>query len=188
MSAQSRKGFIFNPSIQFGSTGHSEPFLESDYYINGSINLGYMFGNRLGMFSGIGMSNYNLVYDDSYELVTISTDYIQIPIGVRFISSKFNKFGFYTDFSINTAILTSVYLEDKIYNVTSDDPEQFSPILFQFHLNPGIHFGKNKSSFQIGPVLHASATEMFKDATYISGSLVAVGFRISYTLNGFSAK
>ena len=190
ISAQTRKGFFLSPDLNYGISNITNMDFGPDLSYNVGIKAGYMFGNRAGLYTGLSLSQFNFVSDDGFvNTVYFKMNYVEIPFGMRLITSKLNKFGFSMDAGLNLYILQDGSAYHSQLNTEQTGTEFYTTMGGKFNINPGIHIPvKKRSSFQVGPYFGFYTGQFFDESIQTEGNIITFGLRLAYMVNFYRAK
>jgi len=187
--AVSRHGLWVRPSFAIGGGtvvgADLGPNVSTDLsvQISAGVDVGYMFTDKVGLFTGIGIGGYGAsfsFYDYPYnaELIT-STVYTEIPLYFQFVSSRVDKTGFFLNVGLKNGFLsgceTTIKENDGTgwYSETQNGnlPDK---IYTEYSLSPFTYFGVNircgnRVDINLGPEITVQATNLFSN-TLASGS------------------
>ena len=103
-----------SPSVEIGTGYSTNPDigwskLDKVSYQNVSLNAGYLFHQKIGLFAGIGMSTYshNFINWDGFSWLTVvEQNRLEIPLFFHYQTSKKQKVNFAANFGVKMGILT----------------------------------------------------------------------------------
>lgn len=156
-------------------------------YISGGATAGYMFNNHFGLYAGLAYSSFtwqSRVVDYSAGeafLSNINQTYVQVPLYLRYVSSRPGKVGFLGTFGPRFSFLTGAK-ETDIANGTSQtfsDKSGFNSAVVAIGLGLGVNIPCTKN-ISLDLLLDSQATTpIFKDGApdqqlEASGLLIAL--------------
>lgn len=105
-----------SPSVEIGkgysvSNSNNMSNLNTASYQNVSLNVGYMYLQKIALFTGIGMGTYAhdyINYDNNALLTVVEQNRLEIPLFFHFQTSKKQKVNFTGNLGLKMGILTKL--------------------------------------------------------------------------------
>jgi len=183
-TASSRRGLWVRPAFAIGGgTVVGADFganVSTDFsiQISGGVDVGYMFTDKVGLFTGIGIGGYGASFSSySYiykEELIASTVYTEIPLYFQFISSHADKTGFFLNVGFKNGFLSGCETQYKMYDgtgwSTATTNDNSDKLYSQYSFSPFTYFGVNircgnRVDIDLGPEITIQATNLFSNNT-----------------------
>lgn len=155
-------------------------------YTNEHVTAGYMFTPHFGVFAGVGINSYKYTiqvhttqmhdYQDKYT-------YFQIPVYLRYVSSKNNKIGVSVEAGCEFDFLMKTE-EKALFDKESWDIKHYitnrNVVLF---CSPAIKIPiSNRISLDVGPFFSASLKNAYNSEVPLTGTFTAIGGRANLNI------
>lgn len=194
-SFSQRKGFYLGfqagaglSSIYDHNVTNPDASYSARLYNAGSIQAGFMFNNHVGLFTGIGSSAYRFNFYGRVGIESMEIDqtqsFIEIPLFVRVVTSKYRKVGFLVNAGFIYSALSNAQFDGTIkYGSTTTATASGEPNKSDFESNnislfalTGITIPAGKRlDINIGPEFRAMTQENFAPGD-LEGKLFSVSF------------
>lgn len=192
--AASRKGFYlgFNTGIGASTvyydnfaTNYSIPVtISPDLFYGIGVSVGGMFNNHIGLFSGVNFSKYNYTFKVAPgNSADQEQGFIDIPINLRYISSKPGRIGFYLNTGFDISFLYSATVSTSISGYQAEDNTyDFYVANLVFVLNPGLYIPLgNRGNLFMGPRFQTQSVNNFDNLDGDYGLLMANSFNANFS-------
>jgi hypothetical protein len=146
--------------------------------ISGGADIGYMFNDKVGIFTGIGIGGYGAHFSYGNYIgeidMTNSTVYMEIPVFFQFISSHAGHSGFFFNVGFKNGFLVGCTTEvkvqeygypDQAHTIEGNDENFYN----NYSFSPFTYFGFNircgsNVDIDLGPEVTLQATSLFNDS------------------------
>lgn len=188
--AQSRRGLWVTPNTALGAGTLSDIYWDSyesnlSAYFSIGADVGYMFNNYIGLFTGLNLAGYGYVIEDyNYQnpdlQYTGTQSRIEVPLYARFVAARPGRFGFFAHAGFKYGFLTGHknYIEingDRTALPQKDDMNNFSVSPFAYL---GVHIPAGRRlEMMLGPEFSYQYTDLFSSASNMTGHYFNIGLK-----------
>ncbi|PSK95141.1 outer membrane beta-barrel protein [Taibaiella chishuiensis] len=187
--AQSRRGLWVTPNSAIGLGGlvNKEyiPYKNNvSVYLGIGVDAGYMFGDHVGLFTGLNYCGYGYALDQSDRnndrLLVGTQAMLELPLYLRFVSTTAGRFGFFTHVGFKYGFLVGQKDFIQVDGKRSDAPtrakyndQSFSPFVY---LGMNIPAGR-RVEMTLGPELTYQASNLFASGSSMRANYLNVGIK-----------
>ncbi len=189
VSAQSRRGLWITPNSAIGLGGlvNKEQIRYKNnlsVYLSAGVDAGYMFGDHVGIFSGLNYCGYGYALDQSdryTDRLFIGTQsMLEVPVYLRFVATRPGRFGFFPHAGFQYGFLLGQKDFVQVDGKRSDAPsrEKYN----DQSCSPFVYLGMNipagrRVEMTLGPEFIYQASNLFASGSAMRANYLNIGLK-----------